>query len=79
MQIKLLNRQRWRTRIELANAIFDYIEIFHNRKRRHSGLGYLSPADFELRSTVTPLMAAALHNLRQPNRRAGQSYEPYWV
>ncbi len=57
MQIELLNRQRWKTRIELANAIFDYIEIFHNRKRRHSGLGYLSPADFELRSTVTPLMA----------------------
>ncbi len=36
MQVELLNRQRWRTRIELANAIFDYIEIWHNRQRRHS-------------------------------------------
>ncbi len=30
MQIELLNRKRWKTRIELANAIFDYIEIFYN-------------------------------------------------
>ena len=36
MQTELLNRQKWRTRLELANAIFEYLEIFHNRKRRHS-------------------------------------------
>lgn len=54
MQIELLNRQRWRTRSELANVMSDYIAIFRNRKRRHSGLGYPSPADFELRSTMTP-------------------------
>jgi putative transposase len=40
MQIELLDRQKWRTRVELANAMFDYIEIFHNRQRRHSQLGY---------------------------------------
>ena len=38
MQTELLNRQRWRTRIELANSIFEYLEIFHNRQRRHSAL-----------------------------------------
>ena len=32
MQTELLNRQRWRTRLELANAIFEYLEIFHNKK-----------------------------------------------
>lgn len=47
MQIELLNRQRWKTRVELANAIFDYIEIFHNRQRRHSALGYSTPTEFE--------------------------------
>ncbi len=47
MQIELLNRQRWKTRVELANAIFDYIEIFHNRQRRHSALGYRTPTEFE--------------------------------
>ena len=35
MQVELLDRQRWKTRIELANAIFEYLEIFHNRQRRH--------------------------------------------
>lgn len=38
----MLNRKRWKTRIELANAIFEYLEIFHNRRRRHSALGLLS-------------------------------------
>jgi putative transposase len=33
MQIELLNRKKWKTRVELANAIFEYIEIFHNRQR----------------------------------------------
>jgi putative transposase len=47
MQVELLDRQRWRTRIELANAIFDYLEIFHNRQRRHSSLGMMTPIGFE--------------------------------
>jgi putative transposase len=29
MQVELLDRHRWKTRVELANAIFDYLEIFH--------------------------------------------------
>jgi transposase InsO family protein len=37
-----------KTRIELANAIFEYIEIFHNRQRRHSALAYRTPIEFEL-------------------------------
>jgi len=48
MKIELLNRRRWKTRIELANEIFDYIEIFHNRQRCHSALAYHSPIEFEL-------------------------------
>jgi len=40
---------RFRTRDEAKSAIFDYIEIFYNRQRRHSALGYLSPAEFEQR------------------------------
>ncbi|MFE3799440.1 IS3 family transposase, partial [Nocardia tengchongensis] len=49
MQIELLNRKKWRTRVDLANAIFDYIEIFYNRQRRHSQLDYVSPTEHELR------------------------------
>jgi putative transposase len=47
MQAGLLNRQRWRTRAELANAIFEYIEGFHNRRRRHSALAWATPLEFE--------------------------------
>jgi putative transposase len=47
MQVELLNRRRWNTRLELANAIFEYLEIFHNRKRRHSSLGMLTPTEYE--------------------------------
>ena len=47
MQVELLNRRRWKTRVELANAIFEYLEIFHNRKRRHSALGMRTPIEFE--------------------------------
>ncbi len=47
MQVELLNRHRWRTRIELANAIFEYLELFHNKKRRHSSLNMLTPEAFE--------------------------------
>ena len=47
LQTELLNRNRWRTRLELANAIFEYLEIFHNRKRRHSALGMLTPTEYE--------------------------------
>ncbi len=53
MQVELLDRQRWRTRVELANAIFEYLEIFHNRQRRHSALGMLTPVEFENRNQPT--------------------------
>ena len=47
MQTELFNRKRWSTRVELANAMFEYLEIFHNRQRRHSKLGYLTPVEYE--------------------------------
>jgi transposase InsO family protein len=47
MQVELLDRQRWRTNLEFAIAIADYIEHFYNPARRHSALGYLTPRAFE--------------------------------
>ena len=55
MQIELLNHRKWKTRVELANAIFEYLEIFHNRQRRHSALGYRTPIEYELQSALTPV------------------------
>jgi putative transposase len=55
MQTELLNRKRWKTRIELANAIFDYLEIFHNRQRRHSSIGMLTPIEYEILHQQQPV------------------------
>ena len=44
---ELVNRRPWPTKAELRSEIFDYIEIFYNRQRRHRTLGMRSPADFE--------------------------------
>ena len=59
MQIELLNHKRWRTRVELANAIFECIEIFHNRQRRHSALGYRTPVEYELHATTNRVPAVS--------------------
>jgi putative transposase len=47
MQTEPLDRKQWSTRIELANAIFEYLEIFNNRQRRHSALGWRTPIEYE--------------------------------
>ena len=41
------NSQRDATRREAAAAIFEYIEVFYNRIRKHSQLGYTSPVEFK--------------------------------
>ncbi len=53
MQVELLDTRRWKTRIELANAIFEHLEIWHNRQRRHSSLGMMTPVEFETRRQET--------------------------
>ena len=47
LQTELLDRKKWKTRIELSTALFEYLEVFHNRTRRHSALGMLTPIEFE--------------------------------
>ena len=47
MQTELLNTRRWKTRLELSTEIFDWIEAFYNRTRRHSSLGMVAPIAYE--------------------------------
>jgi putative transposase len=47
LKTELLYRNTWPTRQAARTAIFEYIEGFYNPRRRHSALGYLSPAEFE--------------------------------
>ncbi len=44
---ELVHHRRYRTRQEARRDIFEYIEVFYNRQRLHSSLGYMSPAEFE--------------------------------
>jgi putative transposase len=53
MQVELLNRKRWQTRLELAAAIQHYVENFHNHTRRHSALDMLTPTEYENRFQST--------------------------
>lgn len=47
LKTELLHRHRFLSREAARTAIFDYIEGFYNRVRRHSSLGYLSPSEYE--------------------------------
>ena len=44
---ELVLGRTWPTKAELRTEVFEYIEVFFNRRRRHSTLGYLSPSEFE--------------------------------
>ena len=48
----------WPTLARLRTATFDYIEVFYNRRRRHSALGHLSPARYELNQQHPATQAA---------------------
>ena len=42
-----VERQKYHTRAEARRSVFEYIEVFYNRQRRHSSLGYVSPVTYE--------------------------------
>jgi hypothetical protein len=52
--MELVYRTSFATRQQARSAIFEYIEVFYDRQRRHSTLGYLSPVDYE-RATAVPV------------------------
>ena len=54
---ELVYHRQYRTRAQARLDIFEYIEIFYNRKRLHSSLGYLSPVDYERKQR--PIKVAA--------------------
>ena len=47
LETELIDRSHWATRAEARAAVFDWIEVFYNRTRRHSSIGYISPVEFE--------------------------------
>ena len=47
LKLECIYRQALPTRRHARRAVFDYIEVFFNRRRLHSALGYQSPANYE--------------------------------
>ena len=52
LKVELIHRMRFATREQAKRMIFEYVIMYYNRKRAHSTLGYLSPAEFEKRHAV---------------------------
>lgn len=44
---ELIYRQSWATVAQVRRAVFEFIEVFYNRQRLHSSLGYLTPVEYE--------------------------------
>lgn len=59
LECELIDRTRFTTRDQARSAVFDFIEGWYNHHRRHSYLGYLSPAEYERHHTNQPRYAAA--------------------
>jgi putative transposase len=49
LKTELVHEADWATRAEARSAIFEYLEVFYNRRRIHSSIGYVSPQEFELK------------------------------
>ena len=55
LKVELIHRMKFKTREEAKIRIFEYVEMYYNRKRAHSTLGFLSPFEYERRSASTLL------------------------
>ena len=53
LECELIDRRSFQTQAQARTAIFEFIEGWYNTKRRHSGLEYLSPNEFEHRAAAT--------------------------
>ena len=47
LKTELVKHKKYKSRMEARISLFEYIEVFYNRKRLHSSLGYLSPIEYE--------------------------------
>ena len=64
----LIHRRSWPTKAEARTAVFDYIEVFYNRLRRHSRLCMLSPLEFENRTLSDDRASLAASRLASTNK-----------
>ena len=65
---ELIHGRAWPTKAELRTEVFEYIEVFFNRRRRHSTLGMRSPADYENDTLSDPGPSLAASRLASTNK-----------
>jgi len=53
LKVELIHRNKFKTRDEAKRKIFEYVEMYYNRKRAHSTLGYLSPFEYERQASLS--------------------------
>ena len=53
LKVELIHRTKFKTRAEAKGKIFEYVEMYYNRKRAHSTIGYLSPFEYERQSLLS--------------------------
>ena len=81
LECELLDRYRFRTQSEARLAVFAFIEGFYNQRRRHSSIGYLSPADYERwhqkrASTPTHISLPSCSRPSRPSPAGGREKRP---
>ena len=52
LKAEWVDHEDYRSRADAKRSLFEYIEIFYNRQRRHSYLGYVSPVEYERASAL---------------------------
>ena len=80
VQVELFNRKRWNTRLELATALFEYLEVFHNRQRRHSALGMMTPIELSFDTNPRQWLDSIYRAPRNPGQgRASKIPRPIQI
>jgi hypothetical protein len=65
LKLECIYRQAWPTRTRARRAVFDYIEVFFNRRRLRSALGYMTPTAYENKIRNTNAFTRHNHNVRR--------------
>lgn len=51
-KVEAVQSEEFGSRMAMREAVFEYIEVYYNRQRLHSSLGYMSPEQFEARKVA---------------------------
>ena len=75
LKTERVHEARFRTRAEARAAVFEYIEVFYNRQRLHSALGYRTPVEARASMEAITMRAAARYSDLTPLHRGGRPNE----